>query len=95
MSVKKYNDLNILFLHIDNQTKFLKHKEKLRNVKPTITKSIDSKELDRARDVFKRSRELNTSFIHKNFYCKESLDNFKIRNKLVSILNRPNVSYIS
>lgn len=92
MSIKKYNDLNILFLHIDNQTKFLKHKEKLKNVKGTITKSTDFKELDRARDVFKRSKELNTTFVQKNFYCKESQDNLKIRNKLVSILHRPNVS---
>lgn len=92
MSVRKYNDLEILFLHIDNHTKYLKHKQKLKNIKPTVTKLMDPKEYNRSRRVFETSKKLNRSFNFANKNNKEEQDNFKIRNKLVSILNRDYVS---
>ena len=90
--IKKYNDMDILFLHIDNHSKFLKHKEKLKNIKGCIIDSIKSKELETAREVFKKSKRLSQDFRFKDFVHREGSDNLVVKSKLESIHNRHNVS---
>ena len=85
---QKYNDLEVLHLHIVNHSTFLKHKEKIKNIKPTIMTNKYHIEQDVIRNNFNKFRELNHTFHAKRGNSNEIKDNQLLRNKLIKIFNK-------
>lgn len=85
----KYNDLDVLFLHIDNRAKYLKHKQKLQGIKSNISRmSLDTLH----KDNYLKHKHYNQSLNKEKEEIVTNRDNLNLKNKIKTIQNRENVS---
>lgn len=83
---KNYNDLDILFLHIDNKATYLNHLKKLRDTKPHI--KIDNKNVVTSQKVFLKSKEINRQFNKNVSNVNIKKENSLLEKKIVDIFFR-------
>lgn len=83
---KNYNDLDILFLHIDNKATYLNHLKKLKDTKPHI--KIDNKNVVASQKVFLKSKEINRQFNRNVSNLNIKKENSVLEKKIVDIFFR-------
>lgn len=88
--MRSYKPHDILFVHIDNQTSYMKHKKKLLEAKPFLSiKSTQS-----LMDNFSKKKELRQNFNKSIELDKLRKENEIFGNKLKLISIRENVSFL-